>query len=951
MHTVPEGCSSPRADEQTKLMRQQPHENGTKPAILSEASALLAAMRHWEEQLAQRQLPIDKRDQNTPDDWVPRHQAMVRLTGRHPFNAEPPLCLLDQDLTSQELHYVRNHGAVPHLTLGTHRIHISGLVERPGAFSVEELLALGELVTIPVTLVCAGNRRKELNQIRQSIGFHWGAGGASTSFWTGVRLADVLRHCQVCESPKARYVCFTGADEPAKGPYGTSIPLAMALDPHADVLLAVAQNGAPLHPDHGYPVRLLVPGWIGGRMVKWLSHVEVSDRESQNHYHFFDNRIMPPHVDKERADSEKWWYRPEYLFNELNINSAVVRPLHDELLPLHHASEQHSYRIEGYAYSGGGRPVTRVEITFDDGQLWNLCELRHPFEPNAAGRQWAWSRFSFNASLVHLLCCTEFAVRAWDSSNNTQPHRWTWNVMGMGNNAWYRVRVSPVPDPGTGRISLRFEHPTVPGPTAGGWMGSSTVPGASHSGQQPAVPAPATEHALRDAPEAKRDTAQMAERVQMPPVPNAVGSTVHGSNVYQQMMRKKTAEKLLQAQQRLYTIAQVERHQSETDLWIVVRGRVYDVTRYLNEHPGGKAAIMMNAGQDCTEDFEAIHSEKAWKLLDDFYIGELAPAGSSADASLSSSPHLAYTDSSTDLLREPFSRDAVIHADAADGACTESIDGCRPALDPKKWKDFVLASKSYITKNTVRLRFALPDVNQVLGLPTGNHLLIRARIENKNVARAYTPTSLGHEAGFFELVIKVYRAGAHPSYPSGGKMSQYLELLRIGDTVQVKGPLGHFSYVGLGAYMLHGRAGRARRFAFLCAGSGITPAFQVMKAIQVELQEHAKQSSTPFLDAIYLVYANRNEDEILLFQELEAWRQCDARFQFCYVLSQPSEAISKTFPEAVVGHVNQELLAARLPGPRSDLIIGICGPAGFQDDACIPALKALGYSSEQFFTF
>ncbi|KAF6000939.1 hypothetical protein F1559_003206 [Cyanidiococcus yangmingshanensis] len=493
----------------------------------------------------------------------------------------------------------------------------------------------------------------------------------------------------------------------------------------------------------------------------------------------------------------------------------------DELFPLHQATDQRSYRIEGYAYSGGGRPITRVEITFDDGQHWHLCETRHPFEPNAAGRQWAWARFTYDASLVHLLCCTEFAVRAWDCSNNTQPHRWTWNVMGMGNNAWFRVRVSPVPDPNTGGISLRFEHPTVPGPSAGGWMPppstvSSEQQGAATSVAPTATVTVITQNGAEEAGRVPAVPKLVANPAVSPPPPSVVGSTVHGSNVYQQMMRKKAAEKMQHTEQRLFTLTQVEQHQTEADTWIIVRGRVYDVTAYLNDHPGGKAAILMNAGQDCTEDFEAIHSEKAWKLLEDFCIGKVVPA----ETALADTPHLAYTDSSTDLLRQQLAKDANPLKAFIASARDEKIAGSERALDPKRWCSFSLLSREYITADTLRLRFALPDPEQSLGLPTGNHLLVRAQMNDKIVIRAYTPTSLGHTLGYFELVIKVYRAGTHPKFPDGGKMSQYLDGLCIGDSVEVKGPLGHFTYLGNGSYLLHGRPGKARQFVFLCAGNG-----------------------------------------------------------------------------------------------------------------------------------
>eukprot|EP00171_Calliarthron_tuberculosum_P015966 IDg15966t1 len=119
---------------------------------------------------------IDVRDQGTPDDWVPRNPALVRLTGRHPFNCEPPVTMLLEQgfITPVSLHYVRTHGRTPRLSWEEHRITIKGLVANPITLSMDELTTLLPTVSLPVTLVCAGNRRKEENMIKKTIGFNWG---------------------------------------------------------------------------------------------------------------------------------------------------------------------------------------------------------------------------------------------------------------------------------------------------------------------------------------------------------------------------------------------------------------------------------------------------------------------------------------------------------------------------------------------------------------------------------------------------------------------------------------------------------------------------------------------------------------------------------------------------------------------------------------------------------
>ena len=246
-------------------------------------------------------MPPDHRDVKSPDEWIPRDGRLVRLTGKHPFNVEPPLAVLEQYrfITPTCLHYVRNHGACPQLTWEDHTVVVGGpLVPRPTEFRMDQIAAMPPR-ELPVTLVCAGNRRKEQNMIRQTIGFNWGPSGVSTNVWKGVLLRDLLLECGVSDRNMAgKHVEFIGVEDlPNKvgpGPfpeepwgklvkYGTSIPLARAMNPAYDVLIAYQANGERLQPDHGFPVRLIIPGYIGGRMIKWLKEVNVIEHETKNH--------------------------------------------------------------------------------------------------------------------------------------------------------------------------------------------------------------------------------------------------------------------------------------------------------------------------------------------------------------------------------------------------------------------------------------------------------------------------------------------------------------------------------------------------------------------------------------------------------------------------------------------------------------------------------------------
>lgn len=150
---------------------------------------------------------IDSRDHKGADSWVPRHPDLIRLTGKHPFNSEPPHedVMKQGWLTPVSMHFVRNHGAVPRLEWDTHRIHITGLVDKDVEITMDEIAQL-PAVTIPCMISCCGNRRKEVNMLKNSQGFSWGPGAVSVNFWTGARLSDVLKLAGV-KSPKDGAKC------------------------------------------------------------------------------------------------------------------------------------------------------------------------------------------------------------------------------------------------------------------------------------------------------------------------------------------------------------------------------------------------------------------------------------------------------------------------------------------------------------------------------------------------------------------------------------------------------------------------------------------------------------------------------------------------------------------------------------------------------------------------
>lgn len=516
---------------------------------------------------------IDPRDIGTPDNWIPRHPELIRLTGKHPFNCEAPLPLLLKQgfITPTSLHYVRNHGPVPKLSWDTHKVVIDGDVSNPLTLSMDDIAKL-PYIEFPLTFCCAGNRRKEQNMVKKTIGFNWGAAAVSTAIWKGVPLRYILQLAGVKNDDnyeKTRYVCFGGTDKLPNGYYGTSITLKWAMDEEKDVMLAYEINGKRLTPDHGYPIRMIIPGIIGGRMVKWLDKISVTNKESDSWYHFHDNRVLPPNVDAERANKENWWYIPNYIIYDLNVNSAIAAPAHDEVIPFSSFSSDSEYTLRGYAYSGGGRKITRVEVTLDDGKTWLLSDLFDLEERN--GRTWCWTFWSLKIPTHSFVRSSEIRVRAWDCSQNTQPENLTWNLMGMMNNCHYRVKIHVIT---YGKdVVLRFEHPTQAGNNPGGWM--------------------VRQHELEQKQSAPANTPANASKSES------------------------------SSKDPKYTMEQVKQHNNEKDCWIIIDKKVYDCTKFIPIHPGGTTAILINAGTDCSEEFNAIHSDKAKKRLATFYIGDL----------------------------------------------------------------------------------------------------------------------------------------------------------------------------------------------------------------------------------------------------------------------------------------------------------------------------------------
>lgn len=521
-------------------------------------------------------------DKKTPDAHVPRDPRLIRLTGVHPFNVEAPLTDLFNEgfLTSPELFYVRNHGAVPQVRdedIPDWEFTVEGLVEKPLKITLKELMSDFEQKTYPITLVCAGNRRKEQNVVRKSKGFSWGPAGLSTALFTGVEIGDVLRKAR----PKrnAKYMCMEGADKLPNGYYGTSVKLNWAMDSNRGMMLAYKMNGEALRPDHGKPLRAVIPGQIGGRSVKWLKRLIITDAPSDNWYHIYDNRVLPTMVSPEEAANDpKWWTDERYAIYGLSTNSAIACPAHDEVLPL--KDHQPTYKVRGYAYSGDGRRVTRVQISLDQGKSWRLANIDYPEDRYREAEEqdlyggkldmwwressFCWCFWEADIAVDELKAAKDILVRGMDDSMNVQPRDMYWSVLGMMNNCWFRVVIHHEND------SLRFEHPTRPALMPGGWMERVKKAGGN----------------LTNGFWGESTGAETEEKVEAE-APKEIRMTKEGLD-------------------KAITIDELRKHDNEKNPWFVVNGEVFDGTAFLEGHPGGAQSIISAAGLDATDEFMAI---------------------------------------------------------------------------------------------------------------------------------------------------------------------------------------------------------------------------------------------------------------------------------------------------------------------------------------------------------
>jgi DMSO/TMAO reductase YedYZ molybdopterin-dependent catalytic subunit len=328
-----------------------------------------------------------------------------------------PLEALRQDITPVGLHYLLIHFDIPYVDADAWRLEIGGHVGRPLTLNLDEIKAR-PAQTAAVTLECAGNGRALLEP--RPLSQPWLIGAVGTAEWTGTPLAPLLREAELAE--EAVEVIFTGLDRGIQGDvehsYERSLPLADAL--RDEVLLVYEINGQPLPPQHGFPLRLIVPGWYGMTHVKWLRSITVGAEPFTG---------WQQHVAYHLRESEEEQGRP---VTRMLPRSLMVPPGIPEFLSRARFLDAGPCLLEGRAWSGWGA-IGRVEVSADGGASWAEASLGEPVSEYA----WRGWKYEWNASPgEHELCC-----RASDTAGNIQPLTGEWNYDGFCNNAVQRVPV------------------------------------------------------------------------------------------------------------------------------------------------------------------------------------------------------------------------------------------------------------------------------------------------------------------------------------------------------------------------------------------------------------------------------------------------------------------------------------------------------------------------------
>lgn len=346
----------------------------------------------------------------------------MTVISARPEDLEMPLSGFADYLTPVEHFFVRTHVYVPAVNPDEWRLRVEGEVAAPAVFTLDDLkrMPVAELIAVAE---CAGNGRKLFDP--PVPGLQWTNGAVGNARWRGVRLADVLKRAGVKAS--AKEILFDGADVPlgTMQDFRRGIPVKKALDPNT--LLAFEMNGQTLPVKHGFPLRMIAPGWASDSWVKWLTTITVLDREFEgfwmkNAYRKPDHPVAPGSV-----------IAPEQMqpVTSLRVKSVIASPLDGATVP-----PAQPVTIQGVAWSGDSGPVAAVEVSVDGGRTWNAAALQPGQRTQFGWRQWQFRWTPSREAYYNVM------ARARDAAGNVQPFAEEWNPAGYGWNVAPRIGVN-----------------------------------------------------------------------------------------------------------------------------------------------------------------------------------------------------------------------------------------------------------------------------------------------------------------------------------------------------------------------------------------------------------------------------------------------------------------------------------------------------------------------------
>ncbi|KAF8887006.1 nitrate reductase [Gymnopilus junonius] len=337
---------------------------------------------------------------------------------------------------------------------------------------------------------------------------------------------------------------------------------------------------------------------------------------------------------------------------------------------------------------------------------------------------------------------------------------------------------------------------------------------------------------------------------------------------------------------RKISAAELASAEAKKEAWFIVRGEVYSGSGYFKDHPG----------EDATEDFIAIHSTDARRQLAEFHIGTFQ----ADDADQNQRGDVTVT--------------------------TDDDDPTEPFLHPKKWKSVKLVNVRDVSKDAKVFQFALRHETQELGLPIGHHLYVRLRrkckgmevLKGELIQRAYTPLLERDSRGVVDLLIKIY--GPTPEFPDGGQITQGFAELILGDSIEIKGPIGDFTWKGRGVVSLHNQDQRVTEIGLVCGGTGIAPILQVLRAILNDPRSGPDENE---ITKVWMVDVNREVDDILCKEEIDQLEKDNEKaFKVYYSLT------GRNIPEGWKysrGRITYDMLKTHLPSPGKGKLVCICG--------------------------